>query len=348
MRHLKTEPLRLSPSDAIVAARRLKGDRFLVVEIAPFQYEYKIIAASPVPEEPFSAPDDFLPGKERFAQDASGRKEEALSSARDDFLKGEEQKNLSPPSLYSPFLNLKFQDLTVAPLFGFSPPFLRSVNSRLRLTDPLQWNSAAFFASWAAPPPSKKSNKKPAAKAFRFHYLNKRRRLQWGLNFYFKNSPRLWIESRADAHLPDGLLNSSDRFIIPRDLFWESRGHYFSFYQFKQMQIPLNYLIWRRENHRLLFLSHFGYGKERFDFFPVRIKKEGRKISYSRDHRPAKREHYNSGFLNHRGALQLEYSKKYSEAFGRHRHWQISAYYDGSFLQKPRRFCFFLWRESVF
>ena len=404
----KGRTVRLSPSDTIVGARRLKGDRFLVIEVAPFQYDYKIIAASPVPEEPFSVPDDFLPGKvfrtsrikeegavsavsdgflpgkDRFAEvhpeeeplvsngflsekerlDVS-EEEGAVSAVSDGFLPGKdrfaedkpeeetlvsgnilpgkEQTNLSPPSSrYNPFLNLKFQDLTVAPLFGFSAPFFRSVRSRLRLTDPLQWNSASFFASWAAPPPSsKKSKKKPGAKAFRFHYLNKRRRLQWGLNFYFKTSPRLWIENKAPAHLPDGLLNSSDRLIdFQRDSFWESRGHYFSYYRFLQTQVSLNYLMWRRENQRLLFLSHFGYGKERFDFLPVRIKKEGRKISYSRDNRPSKTGHYDSGFWNHRGALQFEHTKKYSEAFGRHRHLHLSAYYDGSLLQKSGVFVF--------
>ena len=47
------EIFRLSPSDTIVAARKVSRGKFLVSEAGPEKYEYKIIQTSPVREEPF-------------------------------------------------------------------------------------------------------------------------------------------------------------------------------------------------------------------------------------------------------------------------------------------------------
>ncbi len=92
------EVWRLSPSDTIVSARKLneKGE-FLVSEIGPESYEYKIIQASPAPEEPFLYKYAFekipLGGGASSGRAAKAAKQRSPAMAEEaleeDFLEGE-------------------------------------------------------------------------------------------------------------------------------------------------------------------------------------------------------------------------------------------------------------------
>ncbi len=103
---------RLSESDTISQARKIQGNEFLVSEIAPTRYEYKIIQTRLIPEQPalytysFKKESAFDGGPEKEqhgAEPASGLKEQALNLKAQNLPFAEAEKDAlsgpqSPPS----------------------------------------------------------------------------------------------------------------------------------------------------------------------------------------------------------------------------------------------------------
>ena len=139
---------RLSESDSIVYARHIKDNQFLVSEVTPTHYEYKVVKVKERAEEPFLYQYSFKKADIFFK---SGSQQKKAVKSKDfnkkaglienhfssrDFLKEDFfHKNLK---FYKPLNRLSFQQF----FFYVIPDLSGSYNfsTSFRFLDPLQWN----------------------------------------------------------------------------------------------------------------------------------------------------------------------------------------------------------------
>lgn len=325
---------RLSPSDTIIAGRKIRKNRFLVTEIGPSSYEYKIINTNKISEKPvlykykFRKRHNFLNAsiKKPFeSDDPVTLKVKTHLKEKTNLQKEQSFQN------YNPLTNLKFQDMLIIPFIRLSRPFINTVYFQTRWTDPLQQNLFALFGSFG--------NK---SKAGGGKYIYKKFRPQLELSYRFTNNPFTYIENKPDSHVADTADLKSERLytLSEEGLLWESQSFLLSSYKFSKAQIALKYPIVRRENWSVSVLTKVGLGKESFTPSLIKAKKKlGKKLSWTREnHSNKNRNPYSTFFVNQGSAVLFEYKKKYSEAFGKHKSLNLNFYYDGSYLKTDKNF----------
>ena len=325
---------RLSPSDTIVAARKIRKNRFLVTEVGPSHYEYKIINTNPIPKKPVLYRYSFKK-KHDFLNDLTEKNFELHPSASlKANTKEKDNKNPykdQPFQRYNPLTNLKFHDILFIPFIRLSRPFFHSAYLQTRWTDPLQQNLLVLFGSFG--------NK---SKAGGGKYIYKKSRLQWELSHQFTNNPFTYIENKPEAHIADAVNLNAERFysLNPEGLLWESPSFLLSSYKFSKTQIAFKYPFIKKEHWNISTITKWGFGKERFTPVLIKAKKKpnGKPVWRKENSREGNYDLYSTLFINQGSAIRLEYKEKYPEAFGKHKYLNISFYYDGSYLKKDKNY----------
>ena len=327
--YTKGKVFRLSPSDTIIASRKIRENRFLVTEITPSNYEYKIINTRKINEQPFLYKYNFKKQHDFLKPLTKGNFKESTSiilKAKKVSLHREQ-----PVQHYNPLTNLKFQDMIFIPIIRSFRPIAGNIYFQARWTDPLQQNLFALFGSFA--------NKNISGGG---KYIYKKFRPQLEFSYRFKKSPFIYIENKPESHIAESAGLKSERFytLNGEDFIWESQSFLFSSYKFSKTQVALKYPVIRRENWSFSVLAKASLGKESFTPSLVNIeKKTGEKPLWTKENDlEKKRSHYSSLFINQGSGVQFEYSKKYPEAFGRNKYLNLNLYYDSSWLKTDKNF----------
>ena len=230
------EVFRLSSSDAIIAARKINQKEFLVSEVSPSSYNYKIISSQKRKERPYLYRYSF-------------RKKNAFQD-REFFKKI--KSNLKKPYPYSPVKNLRFKEMLSNLSLKTIPDSYNDLEffSVLNFTDPLQRNTISFSGLWS-------KNKKNASVA----YKNIVHRLNWGFLYKYEKGT---LSLNKDKKIISNLQNLETQALneLLTSLFDKTNQILYSENKF---QLNLLYPLIRREHWKITLLSKGTAGFKRFN-----------------------------------------------------------------------------------
>ena len=286
---------RLSESDAVVSARQIQGNRFLISEIRPSHYEYKIIEAKKRAEEPvlyqysFQKENIFLKSEKQKNQD---QKEESLvgdSLKNHNFLDPNRiEKNFKP---YSPFSRLSLDQF-----FFFYTPEIEEIPqdffAYFQFLDPLQYNSLLINNSL-----SEKN------KAISLSYSYQKYRPSLELSFLYEESS---LDLKKDKYQIK-TWNEID-FLDKKEIFYPVgkflRKRSTLFQRTRELSFILSYPISIGSESELKLRSQWGLGEMEFN-----------------KNRTWK------NYIVHSGQLSYQFKRRYPLAYSYHKKRQLSFLY---------------------
>ena len=306
---------RLSASEAIVSARKLEGKRFLISEITPTHYEYKVIETQERLEQPvlyqysFQKQNIFIPLEKPLKKDLreeSFNQHKALTD-RENVL----EKDFSPKS-FKPYNSLSMLSLNRFAFF-YLPVLIEeketegeldhSLFSLFHFLDPLQFNELLIsnFLS--------KTNKfinafysyKKYRPAFEFSVFYDERRLSLEKDEYL-------IETYKEL----GFLETEDIY-LSQGPFYLKRDSYFQ--RTWDATLSVSYPFYISSESSLIFKAQFGGGKKEFN-----------KSKVWKD------------YLSQSSQLAYQFKRKYSQAYSYHKKRDLSLKYEFLGLKNNNRF----------
>ena len=303
------EVYRLSASDRIVSARKIKDNQFLISEINSSHYEYKVIETKAKKEEPFLYQYSF-------------KKENIFFQHKTEAVKAKDIKPLlsvteSQKSLKTDLLNTRFKPYNAlsqlslqnfsfyfAPDYpAFSLPFdvdtyRAGFSSFFHFSDPLQFNELLVF---------NKLGKND--KSLKFSYLYKKYRMALELSFFYDESQLNLKESQylIETFKDIGLLNT-------RDIFYPEKGGSnlikgdSLFQRTRALSFALKYPFYIDSESSLSFKSLLRFGQKEFN----------KNRSWK-------------NYVEQEGQLKYKFSRKYQKAYSYHKKRTVTLRYN--FLQ---------------
>ena len=293
---------RLSESDTIVSARKIKGNRFLVSEIGPSYYEYKIIETRERLEKPVLYNYSFK--KENIFLNKAENKDN-LFHQTNSLIKTASDSSQNKFKPYRAFNQLSLQQMA----FYFAPPlssykFLKKFNfyqgsdflSFFRFLDPLQFNELLI------------SNRlSENNKFFSVSYSYQKYRPAFEFSFLYKESQldlekdKFLIQTFKDI----GFLDTKDIFYRVGNLLKKADS---LFQRMRAFSFSLSYPLYIASESKLSFKSHFLFGGKEFN------KDKGWK-----------------NYIDQGSQLKYEFKRKYSQAYSYHKKRELRLMYN--FLQ---------------
>ena len=313
---------RLSESDTIVSARQIKDNRFLVSEIAPNQYEYKVIETKELAEAPvlyqysFHKENIFLKSEglnQKEALDSSDLsfKAEPVISEKTEFLKRAQNSNqaglmrthLTDESflkksvkLYRPFSFLSLNQF----FFSYVPEIQieeesipQAFSAFFKFLDPLQYNQLLLYNRWS------ENNKFINAS-----YSYQKYRPSFGFSFLYEESS---LDFKEDKYLIQtfrdiGFLDTKDIF-YPVGKFLRKKEALFQ--RTWKLALSVSYPIYLNSESKLSFESQIGLGEKEFN----------------------KNKLWKS-YISQSGQLKYLFKRGYSQAYSYHKKRELSVLYD--------------------
>ena len=323
---------RLSESDTIVSARQIQGNRFLVSELTPTHYEYKVIETKEWAEEPvlyqysFQKENIFLhaenqksqliPSKgqsQRRALDSSdsGSKTESVS------FKGEENlkrvQNSKPASLiensltnksllkrkikpYRPFRLLSLNQL----FFSYAPEVQikeesipQAFSASFKFLDPLQYNQLFLYGGLNG-----------KSKFVNASYSYQEYRPSFGFSFFYEE---ISLDFKEDTYLIQTFRDIG--FLGRKDIFY-SKGKFLMkrkalFQRDWRLALSVTYPIYLSSESKLSFESKIGLGEKEFN-----------------------KDKLWKSYVSQSGQLKYLFKRNYSQAYFYHKKRELSVLYD--------------------
>ena len=281
---------RLSESDTVVSARQIDGHRFLVSEVTPTHYEYKVIETKKRKEKPvlylysFQKENIFLNPEK---QEPVKRKNQAMALERD-FL----EENFKP---YRPF-----RLLSLSQIYFFYVPEIQikefvshSFSAFFQFLDPLQQNQLLLFGRWD------KENQ-----FIKTSYSYQKYRPSFEFSFLYDES---LLDFKRDKYLIQTLKEIS--FLDKKDIFYPVgkflRKKNFLFQRVRELSLSISYPVSIDSESKLSFISQFGVGGKEFD----------------------KNEIWKN-YISQIGQLKYQFKRKYSQAYSYHKKRELSVLYN--------------------
>ena len=290
---------RLSESDTIVSARQIKGNRFLVSEVTPTHYEYKVIETKEQAEEPvlykysFQKENIFLSVKDKNRKAIEPKPLNQQEALRDtslarrgllekDFL----QKNFKA---YRAFSHLSLQQA----FFFYMPLYIPELSLFFQFLDPLQFNQLLVFNRMS------KENK-----FFDLAYSYQKYRPLFGLSFFYDESQ---LNVKEDKYLIQtfkdiGFLDTEDIFYPVKQLLVKRN---FLFQRTWRLNLSVSYPFYINSESLFNFQSQFGVGE--MEFNKNKIWKN---------------------YISQSGQLEYQFKRKYPQAYSYHKKREIKLMYD--------------------
>ena len=286
---------RLSESDTIVSARQIQGNRFLVSEISPSHYEYKIIEAKEQAREPvlyqhsFQKENIFL----KSDQQNQDKKQEALAGASlksHTFLESSHlEKGFKP---YSPFSHLSLSQF----FFFYAPGTKVSAQnffSFFHFLDPLQYNSLLIDNRLGE-----------ESKTIKLSYSYQKYRPRIELSFLYEESS---LDLKEDKYQIQ-TWNEID-FLDRKDIFYPVgkflRKRATLFQRVREFNLAFSYPIFIGSESKLSLSSQFGLGELEFN-----------------------KNHVWKIYITQSGQLAYQFKRQYPLAYSYHKKRELSLSYE--------------------
>lgn len=301
---------RLSDSDRIVSARKISDHEFLVSEIAPRHFEYKLISskqslAQPVLYSYAFKKKDIFSAQSFFAKDKKDLSSKSLLNP----------STSHPHHLYQPFFNLFFKSLSLY-------LSLDGLRGSISFSDPLEFNSLGFSGFFGKELQDIKAS-----------YFYKKYRLNFGTGFFYSQT-QLDVEKDEDTiktFEKIGFLEEEDKYYLeylePEEVFVDGRQvQGLVFKQKKKKYIPykdrslffaLDYPLFQSSERILEISSSLSVGQKKLSQKPW------------------------LGYLENGGSLNYQFQRKYSYAYSYYRKINWDLLY--SFLATENKDTFFSW-----
>ena len=292
---------RLSPSDTIVSARKLKDNRFLVSEITPSHFEYKVIETHENPERPFLYQYSFQK-KNIFTQ--LKKPEEDLKTEnlyqQKTLETGLAQKSLKPYKALSQ-LSLEMFAFLYQPVRRENKQTNHSFYSFAQFSDPLQHNQFLISNAWGK-----------THKSINTLYFYRKYRPSFELSFLYDERR---LSGKKDMFLIEtykelGFLETED---IELPLDQSKRDSHFQ--RSWNMALSVSYPFYINSESNLKLKAQIGAGKKEFN-----------KSNVWKD------------YISHSGKLEYQFKRKYFQAYSYHKMKKLSLKYNFLSLNSNRRF----------
>ena len=304
---------RLSSSSAIVSARKIKGSRFLVSEVSPTHYEYKLIETKEKLEQPVLYKYSFE--KENIFTPLEPPIKKASSNHLKTFKKRDLQTKFSTNNLkaYKPLSQISLQNF----FFLYRPKLIEAEKikklselkidhffySRFKFTDPLQFNELLVSNLWDKD-----------RKSIGFDYSYKIYRPNFQLSFLYDERNLNWKDDEflIETYKELGFLETEDIYLsigplhIKRDSYFQRDWN---------VSLSVSYPFYISSESSLIFKTGFGLGKKEFN----------------------KNDNWKD-YVSQIGQLRYNFKRKYSQAYSYHKKREMALAYNFLSLSKDNSY----------